>query len=111
MDRKEFFHEAFRRLVGKGLELFEGNPVVEKLEEFAQPKHRPPGASKDDAKFRELCTGCDACMAACPVNVVMIDDLEKRYPVIYPETSPCLHCDGYPCIASCPTGALHLHNE
>jgi len=73
-------------------------------------KQRPPGASSIDSEFRKRCTGCDACMAACPVNIIMIEDLTLRHPVIYPEEAPCIHCEGYPCIQSCPTGALDLIN-
>lgn len=71
---------------------------------------RPPGANVDDKQFLKLCTGCDACMVACPHNVVMIEDLERRDPVIYPDEGPCLHCADYPCITACPTGALSLQD-
>lgn len=92
------------------------NPITEALqileEEKSSPlKQRPPGAILPDSEFRHFCTGCDACMIACPLNVIMIDDMEKRYPVIYPETAPCLHCTGYPCIQSCRTGALQRSQD
>lgn len=93
MNRLDFF----KCLFGKGLELFEP---------LGEGEERPPGALRDEAEFKSRCTGCDACMKACPVNVIMVDDLVKRYPVIYPKTAPCVHCEGYPCIAACPTGAL-----
>ncbi len=70
-------------------------------------KERPPGAHPDENQFLSLCTGCDACMAACPVNVIMIEDLEKRDPLLFPDESPCIHCPGTPCITACPTGALN----
>lgn len=69
---------------------------------------RPPGAHPDERKFLEMCTGCDQCMAACPVNIVMIEDLERRDPVIFPDEGPCIRCEGFPCIKACPTGALSL---
>lgn len=72
-------------------------------------KQRPPGAAPEK-EFHQLCTGCDGCMIACPVNVIMIEDMEKRYPVIYPDKNPCVKCYNYPCISSCPTEALHLKN-
>lgn len=108
MDRKEFFQQAFNITVGKGLQLLEETKVGKALDSLVDDKAklvRPPGAPSSDHDFLERCTGCDACMAACPVNVIMIKDLERRDPVIYPE-NPCIHCPGYPCIASCPTGAL-----
>lgn len=101
MDRKEFFLHAFQ----KAANLVSETRVAQALEQFAEPRERPPGAAPEK-EFRELCTGCDACMAACPVSVIMIDDLEKRHPVIYPERDPCIHCEDTPCIAVCETGAL-----
>ena len=113
MDRKEFFSEAFRKILGRGFELLGDVPVVKALEKMGEDtprKQRPPGARSLDKEFRQLCTGCDACMIACPVNVIMIEDLERRLPVIYPDKDPCIRCDGYPCIQSCPTGALSLQS-
>lgn len=112
MNRKDFFQQAFKMVIGKGLELLEDNPVIHALEEFAKEKEkweRPPGASSSDKVFQSKCTGCDRCMAACPVDIIMINDLEKRYPVIYPDKAPCIRCENYPCIQACPTGALILH--
>jgi ferredoxin len=102
MNRKEFFS----RLMIEVLD----NPVANTLENLAEAKERPPGAV-DEAEFKKICTGCDKCMIACPVNVIMIEDRESRLPIIYPEKDPCIHCDDTPCIAACPTGALILPNE
>jgi ferredoxin len=95
MNRRQFFLEAYQRLLKKHL----------------LKKQRPPGASPTEKEFRTRCVGCDACMIACPVNIVMIEDLRTRLPLIYPEKGPCLHCTGYPCIAACPTGALSPSNS
>jgi ferredoxin-type protein NapG len=105
MDRKSFF----KQLMVKGLELIGDNPLVHALENCAIVKTHPPGALIG-VEFQTACTGCDACMVACPVNVIMVEDLKRRLPVIYPETAPCLHCTGYPCIQACPTGALSMAN-
>jgi ferredoxin-type protein NapG len=105
MNRKDFFKE----LLCEGFNLIKDHPIIKSIENFTEIKERPPGASKDDKKFQQSCTGCDACMAACPIDIIMIEDLENRYPIIYPEKSPCIHCEGYPCITACPTGALHLN--
>jgi len=110
MDRKEFFGEAFKSLMYNALDILGENAVIRALEETAKIKERPPGSILPDAEFQRLCTGCDACMIACPVNVVMIEDLNLRLPVIYPETNPCLHCIGYPCIQACKTSALSFEN-
>ena len=117
MDRKEFFGVAFKYFAGKGLDLVTNNPVIKKLEGLGNednPSHgedweRPPGAAEYDAAFRRDCTGCDRCMIACPVNVIMVEDPdESRIPIIYTKEAPCQHCEGYPCIESCPSEALSL---
>ena len=119
MDRKDFFSHAFKLLVGRGLNALEKvsdftvlDKLVENENSKASPqlKQRPPGAVPEE-EFLHLCTGCDACMIACPVNVIMIEDLEKRQPLIYPDIAPCVHCQGYPCITACPTGALSFASE
>lgn len=103
MDRKDFF----KQLIGKGIELLGDNPLIRALEDSVKVKERPPG-NLPEKEFQTVCTGCDACMIACPVNVIMVEDLKTRLPVIYPETAPCLHCTSYPCIQACNTGALNF---
>lgn len=106
MERGEFFTKGFTWLIGSALDTLTDHPALTALESCVPPNprsHRPPGATKN---FSQLCTGCDGCMIACPHHVIMIDDLERRDPLIYPDSAPCLHCDGYPCIQACPTEAL-----
>lgn len=105
MDRKQFFKD----LVCRSVDLIEGSKAGKVLLADPNPKkkERPPGAHPSDEEFLKRCTGCDACMAACPVHAIMIDDLEKRDPFIYSEENPCIECPGTPCITACPTDALH----
>lgn len=119
MDRGEFFRQAFKMAVDKGMDILGNTRIVQGLESISDVgdaantvdvKQRPPGAGYSEEEFLRKCTGCDACMSACPVHVIMIDDLERRDPMIYPEKNPCIHCPGYPCISSCPTGALDKEN-
>ena len=106
MDRGEFFATAFNLVARKCADVLLDNPVVQALEKKLIPGHRPPGALSDDGVFKERCTGCDQCMIACPVDCIMVEDLDRRHPIIYPEESPCIRCEGFPCISACPTGAL-----
>lgn len=108
MDRGEFFRKGWTLALGKTLELLSDNKIVSSIESFAEPRQRPPGAHPSDAIFKERCTECDACMIACPVNVIMVEEMENRYPIIYSKKDPCIHCPDTPCIAACESGALDL---
>lgn len=105
MDRKSFLKKLPLWAAGQALALLDP-----KDDNDSKLKQRPPGSLEEDA-FLEACTGCDACMAACPYDLILIEDLERRDPLIYPEKNPCLMCDGFPCIQSCPSGALSLPSE
>ncbi|MCB1149369.1 MAG: 4Fe-4S dicluster domain-containing protein [Chlamydiia bacterium] len=103
MNRRGFF-KALGMLVAE-------SGLAKQIEELApRKKERPPGAAPEKT-FLSLCTGCDACMIACPYNVILIEDLDRRDPFIYPDESPCVRCADTPCIAACPTGALHERNR
>ncbi len=99
MDRAAFLKKLPFWLAAQGIQVLE-----------AKKRQRPPGAM-DEPSFTAECSGCDQCMAACPHNVIMIEDMEARLPVIFPEEAPCLSCEGYPCVASCPTDALSFQNS
>jgi ferredoxin len=107
MKRSDFFSNAFKYTIGKAARLLEDNPILKSLENYAEEKtwKRPPGAPTEDLVFQATCTGCDACMIACPFNVIMIEDPESRRPILLPE-DPCRNCPDTPCIKACPTGAL-----
>ncbi len=68
------------------------------------PVVRPPGAVAAD-RFAVLCDGCGDCAAACPANAIQLS-AEGDTPQIVAVEAPCLMCDGFPCAAACPTGAL-----
>lgn len=69
---------------------------------------RPPGALAPDGAFIEACTSCNACVEACtPDSLVMVDAGDgMQLPAINPSLRPCYLCDGLPCVAACPDGAL-----
>jgi ferredoxin-type protein NapG len=99
MDRGDFLKKLPFWLASQSMTAVDAKPV--------KHRQRPPGALPEPA-FKATCTGCDACMAACPHNLIMIEDLERRDPIIYPDENPCLRCNGYPCIQACNVDALVL---
>lgn len=76
---------------------------------------RPPGSLKEE-KFLNACTRCGDCLKACPPLVLRPlgpewgDRLEGT-PSLFPKEGPCLMCEGFPCIASCPEGALLMPQD
>lgn len=74
-----------------------------------KPRRRPPGAV-DEATFLQRCDGCGDCVAACPYDAIFayVPHAPKvgGTPVMKPEFRACHMCEGFPCAASCPTGAL-----
>lgn len=71
---------------------------------------RPPGAIAEK-EFLKKCTQCDDCIKACPHFVIRkagheLGKVMNGTPILIPSENPCLMCDGFPCIASCKTGAL-----
>ena len=67
---------------------------------------RPPGALSE-ADFKASCIRCGKCGLACPYRVVAFDRPESYgTPCIAPREGACHLCEDFPCITSCPTGAL-----
>src|SRR5688572_32107366 len=53
----------------------------------------------------DRCTGCDACVAVCPTNV--LDLVENKSRVL--RFGDCIQCEA--CMWACPTTALVMHPE
>jgi ferredoxin-type protein NapG len=89
--------------------------VERKIERRYQPMRRPPGAVPEPS-FMSLCTKCDKCAEACPHYAIYTCAEETgNYagtPVMRPHERPCHMCEGFPCAAACPEGALVMpkHN-
>jgi len=56
---------------------------------------------------RDGCTGCGICVAACPMDVLRLDELEGRVTVLYPED--CIACWG--CESFCPQDCFDVSPE
>ncbi len=73
------------------------------------PVHRPPGAV-DEFQFLAGCTRCGDCITACPYDAIRRapDRLGSvaGTPIIEADTSACMMCEDFPCIASCVPGVL-----
>lgn len=71
---------------------------------------RPPGALTPDERFLAACTGCEACVSACPAQAIRLVPApgapDRRVAVLDVAVSPCLLCPELPCAAACPDGAL-----
>lgn len=72
---------------------------------------RPPGAY-DEKDFLSRCIKCGRCIEACPYAVLHVADwttgLAEGTPTLSARDHACRLCEDLPCIAACPTEALHL---
>ncbi|PLY14148.1 MAG: 4Fe-4S ferredoxin [Sedimenticola sp.] len=75
---------------------------------------RPPGALKtpnDEQEYLASCIKCGQCVQVCPVEAIILDDLQSGVgvgtPYINARDQACdFSCDGLQCVLACPTGAL-----
>ncbi len=87
--------------------------TVMALVSLAAARKRPGGYATAEAQARILihhinddrCTGCDACVAVCPTNV--LDLVENKSRVL--RFQDCIQCEA--CMWACPTEALVMHLE
>jgi ferredoxin-type protein NapG len=70
---------------------------------------RPPGALPED-RFAAACVRCGLCVQACPYGTLRLAGagapVATGTPYFVAREKPCYMCDGVPCAAACPTGAL-----
>ncbi len=76
----------------------------------AYARLRPPGASEERG-FLGACIKCGQCVQVCPVNAILLADMEEGFgtgaPYIDARAQACdFSCDALSCILACPTGAL-----
>lgn len=107
MDRREFF----RRGVGKVAEAAI-KQADERVAERAKHWIRPPYALAE-LDFLLACTRCDACIEACPHEVIF--PLAARLgpdvvgtPALDLLNKACQLCEDWPCVKSCEPAALKI---
>ena len=67
-------------------------------------RHTPPAMP---IRFdEEKCIGCNSCMNACMIDVMLPGETGKHPIPAYPDE--CWYCGC--CVMECPTGAIHLHH-
>ncbi len=107
MDRRSFFRSALQKT---------GQQAVKHLEtkanQAAERWIRPPFAA-DELKLLLACTRCNACIEACPHQVVF--PLSARLgakvvgtPALDLLNKACHLCEDWPCVTACETDALQL---
>ncbi len=111
LDRKGFFKSYFCELLA-GIDTAFG----EELDGFAEKFPdliRPPGACNEN-RFIELCSRCGNCVRSCPFfalkPVMMVNDFDRGTPTLRCGEAFCRFCEQFPCVTSCPTGALSTTN-
>ncbi len=110
MDRRDFF----RRGLGKATEVAV-KTVDKRVSDRAKHWIRPPYAIAE-LEFLLACTRCNACIEACPHNVIF--PLAARLgadvastPALDLLKKGCQLCEDWPCVTACETSALEHVEE
>ncbi len=111
LSRRVWLTSTLRRAGEMVAERVEGEVARHARALHSPAERRPPGAVPEP-QFLSLCDGCGECSRACPHGAILTypagTGARAHTPVMRPERRPCHLCDGYPCIAACPTGALKV---
>jgi ferredoxin-type protein NapG len=135
-NRRSFFQRGFQSVRDAVLETAHevtkaagelSDLATEALEEEPKPYHRarvrgpaavgnrpirPPGAL-EESLFLDRCSRCHLCIEACPEGAIFKAGPQhgpavELSPIMEVTQRACMLCDGVPCAAACPSGALEL---
>ncbi|MCP4983569.1 MAG: 4Fe-4S dicluster domain-containing protein [Gammaproteobacteria bacterium] len=107
MDRRTFFKNTFRRSAEEVVK-----HIDHKVKQKARHWIRPPYA-QDELNFLLNCTRCDACIEACPHDVIFnlsgqFDVQAAGTPALDLLNVGCHLCEDWPCVNACETEALQI---
>lgn len=90
--------KAYHRARVRGPSAVHGRPI------------RPPGAI-EESLFLQRCSRCHHCIEACPEGAIFKAGPQhgpaiEMSPIMEVTQRACIMCDGVPCAAACPSGAL-----
>ena len=109
LSRKQFLKSSFWEIANLAGDLF--SDTLEKIDETFPDLIRPPGALPEE-QFLKTCNRCGTCMKMCPHFVIRkyhgAAPFVEETPSLILKNSFCRMCKDFPCISSCPTGALKL---
>lgn len=105
MDRRNFFKNALARTVNAGV-----GAIEQRAQAKAKHWFRPPFA-KDELDFLLDCTRCNACIEACPHEVIFPLPLRRGAevagtPALDIVNKGCHLCSDWPCVGACSDRAL-----
>ncbi len=110
MDRRAFFKNSFRRSAQEVVK-----HIDHKVTQNASRWIRPPYA-QDELNFLLSCTRCDACVEACPHDVIF--KLSGRLgaqvagtPAMDLLNKGCHMCEDWPCVGACEANALQIPEQ
>ncbi|MCP4934449.1 MAG: hypothetical protein GY927_09655 [bacterium] len=110
LDRRAFFTLGIKKTAKAAV-----NIAQARVEQRAKNFIRPPFAI-EELDFLLKCTRCDACIKACPHEIIF--PLSARLGVEVVSTpaldllsGACHLCDGWPCVVACEPQALQLPSD
>ena len=107
MDRRDFFKKSFGRVAEKAVEVVD-NKVAERASRWIRPPFAIP-----EIEFLLACTRCDACIKACPHEIVFPLSPNNgaevmNTPALDLLNKGCHLCEDWPCVNACETNALKI---